>query len=127
MLFSRKSFLFMIPSSNPVSKVAVLRIRIRRIRIFLDLPDPNLLAKGTDPDPTIIMQKEKEKPWFLLFCDFFFDFLSLKNYVNVASKSNKQDNLEKIKFEFPSWRSLTKKAGSGSGSENFFFGQRWNR
>jgi hypothetical protein len=58
MLFSRKSFLFTIPSSNPVLKVAVLRIRIRRIRMFLGLPDPDLLARGTvpDPHPSIIKQ-----------------------------------------------------------------------
>jgi hypothetical protein len=36
------------------------------------------------------MKKTKNgKPWFLLFCDIF-DFLSLKNDENVASKSNKQ-------------------------------------
>jgi hypothetical protein len=33
----------------------------------------------------------------VLFCDFFY-FLSLKNYVNVPSKSNKQKNLEKDNF-----------------------------
>ncbi len=37
-----------------------------------------------------------------------FDFLSLKNDVNVPSKSNKQKNF------LMSWRSLTKIAGSGS-------------
>ncbi len=37
-----------------------------------------------------------------------YDFLSVKNYVNVASKSNK-----------PSWRSLTKIAGSGSVSQRY--------
>jgi|688.fasta_scaffold1426065_1 hypothetical protein len=60
MLFSRKSFLFTIPSSNPALKEAVLRIRIRRIRMFLGLLDPDLLARGMDPDPdpSIIKQKE---------------------------------------------------------------------
>jgi hypothetical protein len=43
------------------------------------------------------------------FCDFFMTFLSLKNDVNVPSKStNKQKN---------SRRSLTKITGSASGSE----------
>jgi hypothetical protein len=45
---------------------AVLRIRIRRIRMFLNLPDPNPdpLVQGTDPAPdpapdfSIIKQKE---------------------------------------------------------------------
>jgi hypothetical protein len=37
----------------------VLRIRIRRIRTFLGLldPDPDPLVRGMDPDPSIIMQK----------------------------------------------------------------------
>jgi hypothetical protein len=39
--------------------VKVLRIRIHRIHMFLGLPDPDPdpLVKGTDPDPSIIMQK----------------------------------------------------------------------
>jgi hypothetical protein len=46
-----------------------------------------------------------------------FDFLSLKNDVNVASKSNKQKKLcKKINFLLASWRSMTKTAGSGSES-----------
>jgi hypothetical protein len=38
---------------------ALLRIRIRRIRMFLGLldPDPNPLVRGTDPDLSIIKQK----------------------------------------------------------------------
>jgi hypothetical protein len=45
----------------------VLRIRIHRIHMFLDLPDPDPLVRGMDPDkdpaldpdpdPSIIMQK----------------------------------------------------------------------
>jgi hypothetical protein len=47
----------------------------------------------------------------------FFDFLSLKNDLNVASKSNKQQKLcSKISFLLTSWRSMTNIAGSGSGS-----------
>jgi hypothetical protein len=34
---------------------AVLRIRIRRIHMFLSLPDP--LVRVTDSDPSIIKQK----------------------------------------------------------------------
>ncbi len=39
--------------------ISVLRIRIRRIHIFLGLPDPHpdLLVRDTDPDPSIIKQK----------------------------------------------------------------------
>ncbi len=54
-----------------------------------------------------------------------FDFLSLKNDVNVASKSNKHKKLcKKISFLLASWRSMTKIAGSGSGSESGSIGQR---
>ncbi len=46
-----------------------------------------------------------------------FDFLSMKNKVNVPSKSNKQKKLcLKISFLLASWRSMTKIAGSESGS-----------
>jgi hypothetical protein len=34
-----------------------LRIRIRRIHMFLGLPDPDPLVRDTDPDPSIIKQK----------------------------------------------------------------------
>ncbi len=48
---------------------------------------------------------------------WLFDFLSLKNYVNVPSKSNKQKNVfNKICFLLASWRSMMRIAGSGSGS-----------
>jgi hypothetical protein len=45
-------------SNGPETFEAVLRIRIRRIHLFLDLPDsdPDLLVRGTDPDPSIIEQ-----------------------------------------------------------------------
>ncbi len=47
-----------------------------------------------------------------------FDCLSLKNEVNVPSKSNKQKKLcFKISFLLASWRSMTKIAGSGSISQ----------
>jgi hypothetical protein len=36
---------------------SVLRIRIRRIHMFLGLPDPNPLVRGPAPDPSIIEQK----------------------------------------------------------------------
>jgi hypothetical protein len=64
-------------------------IRIRRIRMFLGLldPDPDPLVRDMDPDPSITKQKIVRKtPWLLLLCDFF-GFLSLKNDVNVPSKS----------------------------------------
>jgi hypothetical protein len=33
---------------------------------FLRLPDPDPLVRGTDPNPSIIKQKQLEKPWFLV-------------------------------------------------------------
>jgi hypothetical protein len=32
-------------------------LRIRRIRMFLRLLDPDLFVRGTDPDPSFIKQK----------------------------------------------------------------------
>ncbi len=51
-----------------------------------------------------------------------YDFLSLKNDVNVPSKSNKHKN---FKFIFTSWRSLTKMAGSASQSFKVTFLPAW--
>ncbi len=34
-----------------------IQIRIRRIRMFLSLPDPGPLVSGMDPDPSIAKQK----------------------------------------------------------------------
>jgi hypothetical protein len=59
--------------------------------MFLGLPDP-------DPDPYIIMQNSKNNLDSYYFVTLF-DFLSLKNDVNVPSKSNKQKKLfTKISF-----------------------------
>jgi hypothetical protein len=60
--------------------VAVLRIRIRRIHMFLGLldPDPDPLVKGTDPDPSIIKQKLYKNLYSYCFVTSF-DFLRLKN------------------------------------------------
>jgi hypothetical protein len=64
---------------------------------LLDL-DPDPVVRGTDPDPSMVKQKEFKKNLIPLFFLTSFDFLSLKNYVNVALKSNKQNNFEKKKF-----------------------------
>jgi hypothetical protein len=79
--------------------------------MFLDLPDPdpNSLVRSMDPDPdpapdpdpSIIMQNSKKNFDSYYFVTLF-DFLSLKNDVNVASKSNKQKKLsQKISFLLP--------------------------
>jgi hypothetical protein len=43
--------------------LSVLRIRIRRIRMFLGLLDPDLLVRGTDPDrdPDLSSSKNSKK------------------------------------------------------------------
>ncbi len=64
-----------------------------RIHVYFGLPDPDPdpLVRCMDPDPSIIMQKyEKSKIYYFVT---LFDFLSLKNNVNVPSKSNKQKKL----------------------------------
>ncbi len=52
--------------------------RIRRIRVFLGLldPQPDPLLICSDPDPSINKQKYEEKSWLLLFCDFMTFFIS---------------------------------------------------
>jgi hypothetical protein len=74
--------------------------------MFLCLPDPDPLVRGIDPDPnpSVIIRKTLIPPVFLLLLDF----LSLKNYINVPSKSNKKKNFFLISFL------LTKIAESGS-------------
>ncbi len=77
-----------------------IRIRIHRIHMFLGHPDPDPLVRGMDPDPdpaldpdpSIIVQKSKKNLDSYYFVTLF-DFVSLKNDVNVASKSNKQKKL----------------------------------
>ncbi len=80
-----------VPVLTPVFRI--------RIHVFFGLPDPDPLVRGLDPDPaldpSIIMQKyvlhkkNLESYYFATLCDF----LSLKNNVNVPSKSNKQKKL----------------------------------
>ncbi len=69
-----------------------------RIRMFWGLPhpDPNPVVGDTDstPDPSIIKQKVRKTLipsvlWLL------YEFLSLKNYVNVAFKCKKKKNSKK--------------------------------
>jgi hypothetical protein len=54
--------------------------------MFLGLPDPDPLVRGTNADPSIIKENNKKTsiPTVSLLVYI------LKNYVNVPSKSNKQ-------------------------------------
>jgi hypothetical protein len=69
----------------------VLRIRIHWIYMFLGLldpvPDPLVRGLGTDSDST--------KPLISTVLWLLFDFLPLKNYVKVPSKSKMQKNFFK--------------------------------
>ncbi len=68
---------------EPVLRIWI-RIQIRQIRMFLGL---------LDPDPSIIKQQYVVRTALILIVWWlFFDLLSLKNYVNVPSKSIKQKN-----------------------------------
>jgi hypothetical protein len=62
--------------------------------MFLGLPDTNHLEQGTDPDPgpPVIKQKIVRKTLIPTVLSLLCDFLSFKNYVNVALKSNKPKN-----------------------------------
>jgi hypothetical protein len=64
--------------------------------MFLGLPDPDPLVRGMDPDPSCKNSKKNLDSYYFVA---LFDFLSVKNDVNVASKSNKQKKLcKKISF-----------------------------
>jgi hypothetical protein len=60
--------------------------------MFLGLPDPDLLALGMDPAPD--PAKIWRKTLILTALWLHSDFLSFKNVVNRASKSNKQKTLK---------------------------------
>ncbi len=113
-----------------------------------DLLDPNVFGP---PGPRSVSKRYRyrsgafyhqarivRKPWIPTVLRLLYYFIFLKNDVNVASKSNKQKNVWEKKNSLPSWRSLPKIAGSGSGSvsqrygsddpdpyQNFTDSQRW--
>jgi hypothetical protein len=73
--------------------------------MFLGLPDPLVRGMDPDPDPVINIQsriwirillsscKNSKKNFDSYYFVTLFDFLCVKNDVNVASKSNKQKKL----------------------------------
>jgi hypothetical protein len=80
------------PQESLVLYKSVFRIRIH---MFLGLqdPDPDPLVRGMDldpdSDPSIISKKNLDSFYFMTL----FDFLSLKNDIDVPSKSNRQKKL----------------------------------
>jgi hypothetical protein len=66
----------------------VFRIRIHRFRKFLGLMGPLVRDADSDPNPSVMRQK----PLFLLFCDFFMSFYHRRMmelyFHKVISKKN---------------------------------------
>jgi hypothetical protein len=67
--------------------------------VFFGLPDPDPLVRGMDADPALdpvrlllSSCKNNKKNLESYYFVTLFDFLFLKNNVNVPSKSNKQKN-----------------------------------
>jgi hypothetical protein len=64
-------------------------------------------------------QINEDKTWFLLFCDFFKTFYLWRMILIYFQKEISIKTLRKTKlFLMASWRSLTKRAGSGSGTDS---------
>ncbi len=65
--------------------------------MFSGLLDPDPLVRGMDPDPNPSSSSKNSRKIFDSSCFVtFFCFLSLNNYVNVPSKSNKQKHFFKL-------------------------------
>jgi hypothetical protein len=85
--------------------------------MFLGLMDP--LFRGMDPDPSTSISKNSKKPLIPTVLCLLFHVLSLKNYVNVLSKSTRQKNFFVQLLVLFCWRlgcSMTKIGGTGSES-----------
>ncbi len=93
-------------------KKSLTVFRIHRIHIFLGL---RIRIHKSEVWIRIRYHQAKKNLDSYCFVTYFW-LLSLKNIVNVPSKSNKQKNFFKISFLLASWRSMTKIAGSRSGS-----------
>jgi hypothetical protein len=99
---------------NTVKSKSVLRIRIRRIRRFLGLLDPEVWIRIR----IIRSSSKNSKKNLVSYCLWLlFDFLSLKNYVNVQylQKVISRKTFF-ITFLLVPWRFMTRIAGSGSES-----------
>ncbi len=84
---------------------------------ILGLPDPELSSRsGSGSGSFPLLSKNCRKSLISAVYWLLYNFLSLKTDVNVPSQRNKQKNLEKTYFLFASWKPMTKRAGSRSGS-----------
>ncbi len=89
---------------------------------FFSVPDPDQQDPNVFGTPGFAsgsgffdQQAKKRKTLISTILWLLYVFLSLKNYVNVPSKRNKHKHLEKTNYILlTSWRSLTKRAGSGA-------------
>jgi hypothetical protein len=107
-------------------------LRIRRIRMFLGLLDPNpdllVLYKGMDPDRILPSPSKNSKKNLDSYC-FLTSFLNfylwkmIQIYLLKVVISRKKKRLF-IYFLLASWRSMTKRAGSGSASWSSSISQR---
>jgi hypothetical protein len=77
------------PIFHTSASETVLRIRIRMLLCLLD-PDPLVQRHGSGSGSFYHQAKKIRKTLIPTVLLILFDFLSLKNYVNVHSKSNKQ-------------------------------------
>jgi hypothetical protein len=80
--------------------VLQIRFTIRRIHLYLGFPDPHpdLLEKQIRILPLSRKNSKKNIDSYCFVTSLI--FLSLKNYINVPSKSNKKKNLERKKIIF---------------------------
>jgi hypothetical protein len=65
------------------------RSKEKEIKLSSSVPDPDPLVRGKDPDPSIILLSSSKNSKQNL-ASYSSVLLSLKNYINVPSKSNKQ-------------------------------------
>ncbi len=96
-----------------VESVSVLRIwiRVRRIRMFLGLPDPDPCSQRYGSGSFYHQSKIVWKTLIPTPLRLLFDFLALiENWCKCTFQA------EKLSFLLASWRSMTKIAGSGSAS-----------
>ncbi len=98
------------------------KFRTKKINVFPSAPDLDPYGFGLPgsgsfhhPAEKLIKTLVSDVKWHLN------DFLSLETDVNVPQKVKREKNLKK-KFLLGSWKSLMKRAGSGSGSVNQVYG-----